>query len=741
MTNSQMTNSQMTNSKMSDSMVTGSKKMKNLKDKATSICSGFKAKTFMGLGALLSLSLVIMGTVAYLQGAGLAKKEALQTTKVEIGAEADLIFQNVVSATKDLRVVAGTPPVQGIIRAIDNEDMDPESLSTVGDWAARMEKILTALLANHPEYYQIRYIGEKGGEIVRVEADAKGIVRAVSSDALQNKSQYDYFSNTMNLAAGDIYYSKVNLNREEGVIQLPHSPVFRIATPVTDKTGRTRGIVIINMSADYLFKSVGSDEGVTKYLANSDGYFIVHPDKSYTYGFDLGFEYKLSDLVPTAGEEFISDSTAIFHDRAEKHIHAYKKVFFDPMDKGRYWMLFYEVPDQVILGDIQSMRDTMLLVGVIVSALSVLLVVWFVSHNVVRPVTKLAEAARRMEGGDLKVKVDTKGQKDEIGCLTETFNYMAARLFEDRLEQDQYLEILKWNSSEREKKAVELEELNSSLSMAHSELEEKNTKLEESIREIKDANKALNDTRAQMVQSERMASVGQLAAGVAHELNNPLMGIMGFTQILLETSDEVTMEHVKPRLEKILHESERTAKIVQSLLTFARAKKCETSSGDINEIVRNTLALREASVDFSEVSLTLDLDDSLPASMVDKFQIQQVFVNIILNALDSINEKGGDKSLHVSTALKDNTIIISFKDSGTGLKDGAETQVFEPFYTTKPVGKGTGLGLSISHGIIKEHGGSLDICSVDGGGALVTISIPFREELSVGESVVDSSSS
>ena len=234
--------------------------------------------------------------------------------------------------------------------------------------------------------------------------------------------------------------------------------------------------------------------------------------------------------------------------------------------------------------------------------------------------------------------------------------------------------------------------------------------------------------REQLLHSEKLSSLGKLVAGIAHELNNPLMGIMGFSQILMDTPGDKKLDDIKDKLRKIYHESLRTAKIVQNLLTFARAKKTEREFQNINEIIRHTMELREYSLKANNILVSLDLAERLPRTMVDLFQMQQVFINIINNAEDAMVASKGKGRIDISTRLDGGRIRITFKDDGPGVSRDVINKIFDPFFTTKEVGKGTGLGLSITHGIVTEHGGTIDISSPEEGGAVVTVDLPIVEK-------------
>jgi len=230
-----------------------------------------------------------------------------------------------------------------------------------------------------------------------------------------------------------------------------------------------------------------------------------------------------------------------------------------------------------------------------------------------------------------------------------------------------------------------------------------------------------------LLHAERLSSMGKLVAGIAHELNNPLMGIMGFSQLLMDTPDDKHIKDVKGKLEKIYHESMRTARIVQNLLTFARATAPKREYTEINALIRSTIDLRGYSLRTNNIDIDLELDQTLPATMVDKHQIQQVFINLINNAEDAILGASGNGRLTIKTAVIDGHIEITFSDDGPGIPSEIIGQVFDPFFTTKDVGKGTGLGLSITHGIVAEHGGDITVENHLEGGALVKITLPVRK--------------
>ncbi|MBI4169545.1 MAG: response regulator [Acidobacteria bacterium] len=227
--------------------------------------------------------------------------------------------------------------------------------------------------------------------------------------------------------------------------------------------------------------------------------------------------------------------------------------------------------------------------------------------------------------------------------------------------------------------------------------------------------------REQLLQTEKMAAVGKLVSGVAHELNNPLAGVIGFAEILLDRPGDARL---KKSLTRIREEAERASRIVRNLLTFARKHKPESVMVSVNAVLEKTLELRAYDLRVNKIKVVADLAPSLPMTLADPNQLLQVFMNIITNAEQAMREARGRGTLKLSTSSADGNIRIAVQDEGPGIQPGNLKKVFDPFFTTKPVGRGTGLGLSICHGIIKEVGGTISVSSSVGQGTVFTVELP-----------------
>ncbi|MDD3730913.1 MAG: ATP-binding protein [candidate division Zixibacteria bacterium] len=344
-------------------------------------------------------------------------------------------------------------------------------------------------------------------------------------------------------------------------------------------------------------------------------------------------------------------------------------------------------------------RTAALLLAVIILIFTILMLTFIISA-IIKPVTELVQVTDQISKGDFSRMVEID-QKDEIGQLAETFNKMIHSLKQSRDEIEQY-----------------------------------NRTLEEKIFE---RTQQLEEAQAQLIQSEKMGALGQLAAGVAHELNNPLGGILGYAQFTLEKlkkniPEKTTLKEIESYIRYVTDiecQSRRCKTIVQNLLRFSRASKnIEFEDVNINRTIEETITFVEHQLHLNQIELEVSLAGDLPVIQGNVGQLQQVFTNLIINAMHA--SKPGSKILitsRYSPALGEfgGAVELQFIDHGSGINEENLKRIFEPFFTTKEVGKGTGLGLSVSYGIIKAHEGEILVSSTPGKGTTFTIILPVQK--------------
>ncbi len=401
---------------------------------------------------------------------------------------------------------------------------------------------------------------------------------------------------------------------------------------------------------------------------------------------------------PSAFEVFIMDSQGILiaHADLQKVVHRARADWIPQLtrlvkQKGLLGTTVeYEYGGEQMIGGFAGMESSSLLVGVQIPKaaayltarellndliilsltlfLATALISVFLAYRLTRPLELLSEAAREVGQGkfDISIKITSN---DEIGLLSGSFNEMTS--------------------------------------------------------ELRDREEALDKTQAALVQSEKMSAFGQLSAGIAHEVKNPLTGILGHTQLSLHKLEE--QHPARKNIVIVEKETKRCTTIINNLMKFARREEIQRRPLEINHIVKEALAIVEHQMTISHVKLQLDLADNLPPTPGNDNQLQQVLMNFAINAQQAMNGKPG--LLRVETRRSDsghNEIVVS--DTGPGIPEEIRDKIFEPFFTTKPVGQGTGLGLSVTYGIIKDHNGEITLESELGKGSTFIITLPTVAE-------------
>jgi signal transduction histidine kinase len=225
-----------------------------------------------------------------------------------------------------------------------------------------------------------------------------------------------------------------------------------------------------------------------------------------------------------------------------------------------------------------------------------------------------------------------------------------------------------------------------------------------------------------LVSTDRLASLGEMAAGLAHEVNNPLTAVMGFAYLLQQNPN--TPPEIKNDVDAIYREGKRAAEVIKSFLIFARGQKPQKQAVYINDILEGVLRLRHSQMNKENIEVATNLAEDIPAVQGDVSQLQQAFLNVVLNAEYFMYKSHRGGHLSLSSVLADGKVVVLIGDDGPGIPPEKLNRVFDPFYTTKDVGEGTGLGLSICHGIIREHGGEINVESSLGKGATFIIELP-----------------
>ncbi len=340
---------------------------------------------------------------------------------------------------------------------------------------------------------------------------------------------------------------------------------------------------------------------------------------------------------------------------------------------------------QFMEAQISAMRWSLLSVALALIVLALTVTVIAV-RRALKPIDALVVATGKVAGGDYDSKVCVD-RDDEVGDLAASFNKMTADLASGRtaLVEKRLLEAL--------------------------------------VTELK-------ETQQQLVQAGKMAAVGQLAAGVAHEINNPLAGIMGYSQLVVEKMQHKRDSGITPEelpkflsyVENMERQSQRCKQIVQNLLKFARASSQEElQEVNCNVVLRETISFLDHQLEVSQVTVVTRFESGLPAILGHDGKLQQIFTNIIINAMQAVGKAG---TITVTTRSAEERVIIEIQDTGEGIPPEIQGKIFEPFFTTKEIGQGTGLGLSVTYGLVQDLHGDIAVHSEVGHGTTFTVSFP-----------------
>jgi len=325
---------------------------------------------------------------------------------------------------------------------------------------------------------------------------------------------------------------------------------------------------------------------------------------------------------------------------------------------------------------------------------------WFLVWRIVGvPVTALRRGTEQLAAGDLGYQIDVQS-KDEIGQLADSFNDMSRQLQSEHTQN---------------------------LAFTHT-LEQR---VEQKTRELKRAHE-------HALHTEKMASIGKMAAVLAHEINNPLSGILTYAKLLRKWIDREETERQKTpgepgvrryreicdSLDLIANESRRCGDLVRNLLTFSRTTPMNLQATDLNQVIERSLRLVQHQLDLASIQVQLQLDPNLPQVLCDAAQIEQVILALVMNAMDALPQ-GGNLWITTSFSREHSCVRILVRDDGSGIAPEILPHLFEPFLTTKETGRGVGLGLAISHSILERHNGSIEVESEIGRGTTFTVTLPW----------------
>jgi len=471
--------------------------------------------------------------------------------------------------------------------------------------------------------------------------------------------------------------------------------MLKAASPVTDEKGRVLGALY---GGRLLNRNYGIVDRVKDIISLGERYGDQDVGTATIFQGDLRIATNVLDAfgrravgtrVSREVEEAVLKNGGRWMDRAfvvrEWFITAYEPI--RDVEGRTIGMLYVGILEKPYIDLRNRVMGTFTIIALLAAA-GLLVLLSVLASTITRPVRLMVQATEMIAGGDLSHRVEL-GTKDEFGHLAASFNRMTENLAnaQDNLAQ--------WGRT----------------------LEKR----------VEDRTRELRETQDALVTSEKLASLGKMAAGVAHEINNPLTSILINAHLLLERNP--TDAAARENLTMIADETTRCAQIVRGLLEFSRMTPSQTAPASFNEIIERTIQLLEKQALVRNIVIVKTLDPGLPPLELDKNKIQQVFSNLIINAIEAMPE-GGRLTVTSRPSADGLGVEAEFADTGVGIRKENLSKLFDPFFTTKTFG--TGLGLAVSYGIIRRRGGTIDVHSDVGRGSVFTVTLPFQPEESSG---------
>jgi two-component system NtrC family sensor kinase len=344
--------------------------------------------------------------------------------------------------------------------------------------------------------------------------------------------------------------------------------------------------------------------------------------------------------------------------------------------------------------EVRAMQVRVCLVSGIAALLVSLALILFTRHYVTVPVRKLIEGTNAVSAMELDKPVAPIASSEEMNQLAHSFNLMRERLQEAIAENREFTQSLE-------------------------------SKVERRTEQLRAAHQKL-------LQSDRMASLGQLAASVAHEINNPVSTILNLSMLIQRMAKEdgvppERLEEFRRYISLVVGETGRVGRIVSDLLSFARRSKPQRVEADLNKVVKTTLSLVSHKLKLANARVDIELEEELPPVLCDSAQIQQVIINLLLNGAEAVQARADARiGIRTRRAEDGSAVVVLVEDNGEGIRPENLAKVFDPFFTTKPEGKGVGLGLAVSYGIVQEHGGDIEVKSALHEGTAFTVTLPLQ---------------
>ena len=632
-----------------------------------------RSKFFLAFSLLTSIPLLVLlfGVVEKME------VEITQRTESELQTKLDKMAGEVEIILNSQKAIAnGLARVPAVIAFSSSHSLQAyqNKPSLYKQRAEELEQFFLNYQHSVTSIQALRFLDPKGNTLVKVKEGkpilAKRFDEKQKRMYVANQSTRPFFKEALK---SDNKVVMSNFELGQVVPGADFCPAMvRYSVPIKDELDQIEGVLVVNMwgqRVDSTMEAALAGYPGKAYIVEvsddlqRDGIYLYHKDTSKRFANQVGSDHKLSKEFSKPEWQLVRNSKdygTLYKD--DGRMFFYRKVQPYPKSSTQ-WLIVIEVAADFVLAPIKNMRNSIWLLLVLLLGVSLIVAVW-AAFQLAKPVQTLASIITRYADGEHAIRYDANA-KDEIGYAGRAFNYLVTCLEKAEDERD---------------------------------------KAERAV-----------------CQSERLASIGQLAAGIGHEINNPLMNINSLASLVEEEIKDKNPQAASD-MELLQKEVKRCANIVQGILNFAKENEPQFKEFDMSELVTETLSLLHHRIETAQIHLVTQVHSPL-MMLGDSNMLQQVLVNIILNAIQASPEKS---NIFISASISSEFVIVEILDNGKGIDSNNVTKVFDPFFTTKEEGEGTGLGLSVSYGIVKRHGGTINIEKVVPSGVKVSIVLPVK---------------
>jgi len=662
------------------------------------IASGLSTRIYLAFLLTAAVPVMVAGFVGIYYSLDALKAETLHHLEQEVSGRAAGLGRFFDQVTSELLLVTSLPVVQDLADALGG----PGAVSAAV--RERVERAYAGFARAYPYLYQVRFLSRRGMEIVRV--DRRGDRPYVFPVAeLQGKSDRYYVSETLELQPGQVYVSPLDLNIEHGKTELPERPVIRFATPIADRNGQTRGLIIINVHADFMLDQIQEMAGMrggTAYLFDRSGFFVARSAGDQPPVARLQMR-SVEELVPHFPRPLLTTILRGGRGTADAgdSIVAYSPIaagraLTERSDNSMEWTIASAYPRSRLL---EAVLNLYLLYAVLALCLAATAIGgYLLSRHLLRPLSQLAAETGEIAKGNFGHRIEIRGN-DEIADLGARFNAMV-----EQLEQ------------------------------SYRSLEEQKERLEDTVRartaQLEREQEARRELDRQMFQTEKMTAMGELAMGLAHEIGNPLAGMKAVVQML---EDEPHPPQVREYLGRVDGEIDRLSAFLRTFHGFAAPQDTRPAACRLDDALDDVLLWTRKEARARNITIEhAACSEAVPALWADPGQLKQVLLNLVINAVQSM-PLGGRVEIGMCGRDADPLAAVPrtrfcVSDNGPGIAADVLGRIFDPFFTTRP--EGSGLGLAVVKKIAQQHGADIRVHSEVGKGTRFELSWPIAGDVS-----------